>query len=83
MSSVIGVRFSEVGKIYYFDPGNLEIEANDKVVVETVRGLEFGEVVISARELEEKEIVKPLKKVLRKADEKDFKRLEKNRKRCV
>lgn len=81
MSSVIGVRFSEVGKIYYFDPGNLEIELNDEVVVETVRGLEFGEVVISARELKEKEIVKPLKKVLRKADEKDFKRLEKNKKK--
>ena len=81
MSSVIGVRFSEVGKIYYFDPGSLEIELNDKVVVETVRGMEFGEVVLAPRELTEKEIARPLKKVLRKADEKDFKKLEKNRKK--
>ncbi|MEA5003300.1 MAG: stage 0 sporulation family protein [Christensenella sp.] len=81
MSSVIGVRFSEVGKIYYFDPGNLEIEMGDKVVVETVRGVEFGEVVLAPREMTEKEIVKPLKKVVKKADEKDFKKLEKNKKR--
>lgn len=81
MSSVIGVRFSEVGKIYYFDPGDLEIELNDKVVVETARGVEFGEVVLAPREVTEKEIVKPLKKVVKKADEKDFKKIEKNKKK--
>jgi len=81
MSSVIGVRFSEVGKIYYFDPGDLEIESGDKVVVETARGVEFGEVVLSPREMTEKEIGRPLKKVVRKADEKDFRKLEKNRKK--
>lgn len=71
MSSIIGVRFDEVGKIYYFDPGKLELKLEDKVVVETSRGMEFGTVVLEPREVEEKEIVKPLKKVLRKAEEKD------------
>lgn len=81
MSFIIGVRFAEVGKIYYFDPGKLEIELNDKVIVETARGVEFGEVVLASREVEEKQITKPLKKVLRKADEKDLKKIEENRKK--
>lgn len=79
MSFIIGVRFAEVGKIYYFDPGELELEMNDKVVVETSRGVEFGEVVLAPREVAEKEITKPLKKVLRKADDRDLKKIEANR----
>lgn len=79
MSFIIGVRFAEVGKIYYFDPGELELEMNDKVVVETSRGVEFGEVVLAPREVAEKEITKPLKKVLRKADDRDLKKIEVNR----
>ncbi|MEA4854707.1 MAG: stage 0 sporulation family protein [Christensenella sp.] len=81
MSLVIGVRFSDVGKVYYFDPGDLQIEINDKVIVETVRGMEFGEVVLGAREVTEKEIKSPLKKVVKKADERDYKKLEKNKKK--
>lgn len=79
MSSIVGIRFDEVGKIYYFDPGKLELVMEDHVVVETARGMEFGTVVLEPREVTEKEIVKPLKKVLRKADEKDYKRLETNK----
>ncbi|MEG1657022.1 MAG: stage 0 sporulation protein, partial [Christensenellaceae bacterium] len=81
MNYVIGVRFAEVGKIYYFDPGELEIEMNDKVIVETIRGVEFGEVVLAPREVSEMRIVKPLKKIIKKADEKDFKKVEKNAQR--
>ncbi len=79
MSSIVGIRFDEVGKIYYFDPGKLELAMEDHVVVETARGTEFGTVVLEPREVTEKEIVKPLKKVLRKAEEKDYKRLEANK----
>ncbi len=79
MNSIIGVRFTEIGKIYYFDPGEFELQVNDKVIVETARGVEFGEVVLAPRQVEEKQIVKPLKKVIRKAEQKDFKKVESNK----
>ena len=81
MSLVVGVRFAEVGKVYYFDPGSLELRNGDKVIVETARGVEFGEVVIEPREISENSLVKPLKKVVKRAEEKDFKKLEKNEKK--
>src|SRR5699024_4639017 len=68
---VIGVRFKKAGKIYYFDPGDIDIETDDYVVVETVRGIEFGKAVIAEREVDEEDVVLPLKKVIRVADEKD------------
>jgi cell fate regulator YaaT (PSP1 superfamily) len=71
MIAVVGVRFKKAGKIYYFDPDNLDIKKGFYVIVETARGLEFGEVVIGIREVEETEIVAPLKKVLRIALEED------------
>lgn len=67
MVKVIGIRFKPAGKIYYFDPGNLKIRVNTDVIVETVRGLEFGKVVIGEREVPEEDVVLPLKKVLRLA----------------
>lgn len=77
MYIVVGIRFRKAGKIYYFDPDNLSINKGDYVIVETARGLEFGEVVIGKREVEESEIVSPLKKVLRIAlDEDKVKNLE-------
>lgn len=79
MSSIVGIRFDEVGKIYYFDPDKLELKMDDNVVVETTRGMEFGTVVLAPREVTAQEIVKPLKKVLRKADEKDHKKMEANK----
>ncbi len=79
MIKVIGVRFRRAGKVYYFDPGNLQIERGDHVIVETARGVEFGNVVMGLREVEEDMVVQPLKPVLRVATEDDVRREERNR----
>lgn len=71
MVNVVGVRFKSAGKIYYFDPGELIIDLNQNVIVETARGIEYGLVVVPNREVEESEIVAPLKKVIRIATEED------------
>ncbi|KJS87911.1 MAG: hypothetical protein JM58_02575 [Peptococcaceae bacterium BICA1-8] len=71
MPIVIGVRFKPAGKIYYFDPDKHEINFNDKVIVETARGIEFGHVVVAPKEITEEEVIQPLKKVLRVATEED------------
>ena len=78
MVKVVGVRFKKAGKVYYFDPDRLNIKTGDNVIVETARGIEFGEVVISAREVEDHEIVAPLKKVMRIASEEDKKHADEN-----
>ena len=64
---VIGVRFKEAGKIYYFDPGDLEITTDNHVIVETARGIEYGAVVVAPKYIDESEVVSPLKKVIRVA----------------
>jgi len=79
MVKVVGVRFKNAGKIYYFDPGELEIEINSNVIVETARGVEFGEVVVPVREVPESEVVAPLKPVIRVATEEDKKHAEENK----
>ncbi|WP_075979809.1 PSP1 domain-containing protein [Bacillus massilinigeriensis] len=71
MYDVVGVRFKKAGKIYYFDPGDLSIQKDDFVIVETIRGVEYGKVVIGTKKVEEEDVVLPLKKVLRIADHKD------------
>lgn len=71
MLTVIGVRFQRAGKIYYFDPVGLEIELFDNVIVETVRGVEYGSVVLAKREVEEDKIIQPLKQVIRVATPED------------
>lgn len=71
MYDVVGVRFKKAGKIYYFDPLDLSIEKDTFVIVETVRGVEFGKVVIAKKQVGEHDVVLPLKKVLRLADQKD------------
>lgn len=71
MTKVIGVRFRHAGKIYYFSPGEFEIEAGDHVIVETARGVEYGHVVIGNREVEDEKVVQPLKSVIRLATDKD------------
>ena len=81
MKNIIGVRFKKPGKIYFFDPGNLKISTKDFVVVETLQGEEYGEVVIANRQMPEDKIVKPLKKVLRVATYKDKKHYEENKKK--
>ncbi|HOQ02126.1 MAG TPA: stage 0 sporulation family protein [Acetivibrio clariflavus] len=81
MVKVVGVRFKKVGKIYYFDPGDLDIKLNENVIVETARGIEFGLVVVPNTEVPEEEIVPPLKRVIRIADEEDKKHYEENTKK--
>ena len=71
MYNVVGVRFKKAGKIYYFDPGEIDIPKDDFVIVETVRGVEFGKVVTARKQVGENDVVLPLKKVLRIADAKD------------
>ena len=79
MPSVIGVRFRNAGKLYYFDPGQLWPTAGDAVIVETVRGVEYGEAVTGVREVGEDEIAQPLKKVLRIATPEDAQHEKQNR----
>jgi cell fate regulator YaaT (PSP1 superfamily) len=77
--NVVGVRFKKAGKIYYFDPGDLSIQKDSYVIVETVRGVEYGKVVIAPKQVDENDVVLPLKKVLRIADQKDRLIVEENR----
>lgn len=82
MIKVVGVRFKKAGKIYYFDPDNIDVQGNDFVVVETARGIEFGHVVVGPKEVTENEIVTPLKKVLRIALDEDFEKHRENKKKA-
>jgi len=81
MAEVIGVRFKEVGKVYYFDPDNNKLKLNDTVIVETSRGVECGKVAIENKEVPDEEIVHPLKKLIRKATKEDLRHLEDNRRK--
>ena len=81
MTRVIGVRFRNVGKIYYFSPKNLEIHAGDHVIVETARGVEYGNVVLPPRDVEDEKVIQPLKEVIRIANPQDDKKEEINRKK--
>lgn len=71
MTKVIGVRFRNAGKIYYFSPGKYEIEAGQHVIVETARGIEYGFVVLGTREVDDSKVVQPLKSVIRMATKED------------
>ena len=73
---IIGVRFKDVGKVYYFSPDGVEFKRGDMAVVETARGVECGEVMIANREIPESSLVSPLKKIIRKADTNDLKTIE-------
>lgn len=79
MVEIIGIRFSALGKIYYFDPKGFKLKTGDMVLVETARGLETGKVVLPNRLVEDGEIVSPLKSILRVAGDKDFKRMSENK----
>lgn len=79
MAEVIGVRFKEVGKVYYFDPDGQTLKKGDRVIVETVRGIECGEVAMDNREINDEEIVKPLKKLIRIATDEDIARVAENK----
>lgn len=79
MTKVIGVRFRNVGKIYYFGPKDYDIHVGSHVIVETARGVEYGHVVLAPREVEDHAVVQPLRDVLRLATQEDEEREEKNR----
>ncbi len=79
MTEIIGVRFKSVGKVYYFSPDGAEIPVGTRVIVETARGVECGNVVLANKMVEDSEIVPPLKTIIRIATEDDFKQIEKNK----
>ena len=81
MKTVIGVRFKDGGKMYYFDPGEFDVKEGDGVIVETARGTEFGDVVAPPQQLEEEKIIAPLKSVVRIATPYDREQRDKNRAR--
>ncbi|MGI6176011.1 MAG: PSP1 domain-containing protein [Christensenellales bacterium] len=81
MTRVIGVRFKRAGKMYYFNPKDLEVGRGDHVVVETARGIEMGEVVVAPREVEDDHVVAPLKDVVRVATKSDLKNAADNEER--
>ena len=79
MAEVIGVRFKDVGKVYFFDPDGKQLKKFDKVIVETARGVECGEVATENREVEDEKIVYPLKKLIRIATEEDLETVARNK----
>ena len=81
MVKVAGVRFKSAGKVYFFDPGEFEVEINDPVIVETARGLEFGTVTMGITDIKEGDVVQPLKKIIRMATEEDVRRHDENEKK--
>jgi cell fate regulator YaaT (PSP1 superfamily) len=81
MAEVVGVRFKNVGKVYYFDPDGNQLKKGDQVIVETARGVECGEVAMENRTVSDEEIVQPLKKLIRIATTEDLKRVEENHKK--
>lgn len=78
MSLIVGVRFKNNGKTYYFDPGTLSLQAGDSVIVETARGQEWGRVSIANTQVDDKEVSAPLKPVVRRATKEDDERAEEN-----
>jgi cell fate regulator YaaT (PSP1 superfamily) len=78
MVKVIGVRFRGGGKVYYFDPNGVELKREDQVIVETVRGVEIGTVLLVDKEISDDEVPGPIKKIIRKATEEDKKKAVKN-----
>jgi len=78
MIKVVGVRFRKPGKIYFFDPGNLDVRNGDEVIVETTLGQEYGTVTVNSRNLPEEKVKKELKKIIRIANKEDKKHQQDN-----
>ncbi len=81
MVTVVGVRFKNAGKVYYFDPGEYDVKQGENVIVETARGMEFGFVMSDPKEVDESEIIAPLKRIVRIANEQDVAQHEINTKK--
>ncbi|MCI7249273.1 MAG: stage 0 sporulation family protein [Clostridiales bacterium] len=78
MTKVVGVKFKDAGKLYYFSPGNIDVKTGDNVIVETARGLEFGNVTMGITDIKESELVAPLKNIIRIATRKDVEKHKEN-----
>ncbi len=78
MINIVGVRFKQAGKIYYFDPAEFELKTGDNVIVETVRGIEFGQIIVGSRLVPDEKVTQPLKKVLRLATPEDEVQIREN-----
>ena len=83
MTKVVGVRFRQVGKIYFFAPGQYNVEVGQHVIVETARGIEYGHVVLGEREVEDSAVVQPLKAIIRISTPDDDEREAKNREKLI
>ena len=81
MKNIVGVRFKRPGKIYFFDPGNLEIMGREFVIVQTTEGEEYGEIAIANRSIPDEKVVAPLKKVIRIANKRDKIHYEENKRK--
>ncbi len=81
MKKIVGIRFKKLGKIYFFNPCDIEFEKGQSAIVETARGVELGEVAIANRIIDDSKIIAPLKDVIRLATEEDIKRYEENEKK--
>ncbi|NLJ40809.1 MAG: stage 0 sporulation family protein [Clostridiales bacterium] len=79
MQEVVGVRFKKAGKIYYFDPDNIELDKGIGAIVETSRGIEYGEIVVGPKKVANEDIISPLKKVIRKATQEDGRTVDRNK----
>lgn len=78
MANIVGVKFKDVGKLYYFSPGKFHVNVGDHVIVETARGLEFGKVTLGETVVKDSELVAPLKNIIRIANSKDKKKHQEN-----
>ena len=76
MKTIVGVRFRKPGKVYFFDPGYIQLNLKDKVVVETTMGEDVGEVVINKRQIPDDKVSTELKRIVRLANNRDLKRVE-------
>ena len=81
MAIIVGIKFRNTNKVYYFDPKDLAFEEGDGVIVETARGVEMGTVALANRLVDESGVVQPLKKVVRAATQEDFNKVEENKKK--
>lgn len=79
MKNIVGIRFKRAGKIYYFDPAQNELSTGDFAIVETAQGLEYGEIVTGPKEVDEKDLISPLKPVIRKATANDIEKVAENK----
>ena len=79
MTKIVGIRFRTAGKIYYFDPADFDLDMAMHVIVETARGIEMGTVLIPPKEVEDDQVVSPLKPVIRVATDEDEKTVERNK----